>query len=362
MSERPHNFYPGPASMPTEVLREAQEEFLNIEGSGLCLMEMSHRDPIYERLHDEAVDALRELYAIPKNYVVMFGTGGARMQFALAPMNLRTEGSAAAYIVTGTWGKQALGEAQKLMEATCAYSSEDSRFDHVPQEPVNVADDASFLHYTSNNTLFGTQFAEVPKAPSAVPVVCDMSSDILSAPLDISKFGIIYGGAQKNAGPSGVSLVIMREDLLERSAADLPMMMSYKLAAQYNSMLNTPPTYGIYLVGKVAKHWLKRGGLEVRAAENRAKAEMLYGVIDQNPEFFRLHARKSSRSLMNICFRLPSEDLEERFLEGAEALDMRGLRGHRSVGGLRASLYNAVRKESCAALAEYMQEFVAKSG
>jgi len=360
--KRVFNFNPGPAALPLPVLEQAQAEMLDFRGTGMSVMEISHRSKEFEALIKEAETDLRDLLQIPANYKVLFLQGGATLQFAMVPMNLRPNGASADYLLTGSWGKKAFKEAQKLGTARLAVTTEASNFNHLPApSELDLDPKAAYLHFTSNETIQGVEFFEEPTPPASVPLVCDASSDFLSRPLDISRYGLIYAGAQKNAGPAGVVIVILREDLLERTPASLPSLLNYKELAAENSLLNTPPCWNVYIVGLVLK-WLKaQGGLSEIARRNRAKADLLYKVIDESGGFYRGHARPDSRSVMNVTFRLPSEALEEQFVAEAKKHDLIGLKGHRSVGGIRASIYNAVTLEAVESLAQFMKEFQRKN-
>lgn len=363
MTHRVHNFGAGPAALPRSVLAQAQDEMLDYAGTGMSVLELSHRSAAYESLHAAAVADLRALLGLPESYQVLFMGGGARTQFALVPMNLCPEAGRAEYLVTGHWAAGALAEAQKLCAAASVYSSESFGHDRVPSSAdYAVRADSAYLHYTSNNTIYGTQFHSVPVCPQDVPLVCDMSSDLLSRPLDIERFGVIYAAAQKNLGPAGVTLVIVHDSLLTRSRAELPEMFSYARVAAKSSLLNTPPVYAIYMLGKVARHLLDAGGLTAAAARNEEKARIIYARIDASGGFYRPHAQPGSRSLMNVTFRLPDAQLEQAFLDYAAANEMVGLRGHRSVGGIRVSLYNAVELASVQALDALMAEFMRRYG
>lgn len=360
--KRVHNFGAGPSTLPRRVLEQVREELLDHQGSGMSILETSHRSPRYDRVHEQAIADLRELLGGAAEHEVLFMTGGARTQFSVAPMNLLWEGEHADYVTTGRWSELALTAAVRLGEAREIWSGRDDGFARVPQAgELTVQPGAVYLHYTSNNTIYGTQFERTPEA-GGTPLVADMSSDLLSRPLDPSPFGVIYAGAQKNLGPAGVTVVLVRRDLLERSRPGLPETMSYAAMAAKRSLLNTPPVFAIYVVGLVARDLLERGGLAAAAARNRRKAELLYEAIDGSGGFYRGHARPDSRSAMNVTFRLPDEEAERRFLEEAEAAGLVGLKGHRSVGGIRASLYNAVEAESVGALVELMREFRRRRG
>ncbi len=357
MPYRVHNFNAGPAALPLPVLEQAQSALLNFAGSGMSILEMSHRSSIYEQVHNQTIRDLKTLLACSDNYDILFMGGGGQSQFALVPMNLLAADGHADYLDTGSWSVSAIREAQKLGTATTLWSSAETQYDRVPTpHDYEVDATAAYLHYTSNNTIVGTQYANVPESGD-VPLVCDMSSDILSQPIDIDRFGLIYAGAQKNAGPAGVTLLIIRRDLLERCPSKLPATFSYAQLAAKNSLLNTPPVFSIYMVGLVAKYLLDQGGLSAIAKQNDEKARLLYQTIDQSDDFYRGCAQIDSRSLMNVAFRLPTERLEVRFVEESLKADLIGLKGHRSVGGIRASIYNAVPLESVQALVDFMMDF-----
>jgi phosphoserine aminotransferase len=361
MTDRIINFNPGPAALPLEVLEEARDELLNYKGSGMSVAEISHRSAHFEDILNDAVDRLRRLLNIPSNYKVLFLQGGASSQFTLIPMNLLPDGKSADYINTGTWSTKAIKEIEALGKPyKVIASSEDRDFRYIPKD-FSVSPDAAYLHFTSNNTIKGTQWASFPNAGNA-PLVCDMSSDILSRAFDVAPFGLIYAGAQKNLGPAGVTLVIIREDMLERVPKNLPSMFKYTTHADKNSLYNTPPCLNIYLVQLVVK-WVdeKVGGLAEMERRNKEKADLLYNFMDQN-DFYQGTADTDSRSFMNVTFRLPSEDLEKAFVAEALQNKLGGLKGHRSVGGCRASMYNAMSKESIEALIHFMKAFADKNG
>ncbi len=361
--KRVYNFNPGPATLPLPVLKQAQEEMLDYKGTGMSVMEISHRSKEFEAIIQGAEADLRELLAIPANYKVLFLQGGASLQFAMVPMNLRPAGASADYILTGSWGKKAFDDAQKLGAVHASATTKASNFDHLPaQGELELDPKAAYLHFTSNETIQGVEYTAEPVPPAGVPLVCDASSDFISRPVDISKYGLIYAGAQKNAGPAGVVTVIIRDDLLEKVPANLPSLLDYKLLAADGSLYNTPPCYAIYIVGLVLK-WVKEiGGLKEIANRNQKKAGMIYKAIDDSGGFFRGHAKPESRSVMNVTFRLPSEALEEQFTSEAKKHDLIGLKGHRSVGGIRASIYNAFPVEGTEALVNFMKEFQQKNG
>lgn len=360
---RSHNFNAGPAVLPLEVLQTAQAELLDYKGTGMSVMEISHRSKEFEALLNQAEANIRNLLSIPANYKVLFLQGGATTQFAMIPMNLRAAGASADYIVNGSWGKAALKEAQKLGAAKVAHSTESTNFDRT-SNPADLKLDpqAAYLHFTLNETIHGNEWSAPPTPLEGVPLVCDMSSNFLSRPIDVSKYGLIYAGAQKNAGPAGVTVVILREDLLERTPANLPIMLDYKNHAANTSLYNTPPCFAIYMVGLVAEWLVKQGGLTAVEANNIKKADIVYKAIDQSGGFYRGHAQPASRSRMNIPFFTPSEDLDKQFAKEAEKKELIGLKGHRSVGGLRASTYNALPLESAEALATFMAEFQRNNG
>jgi phosphoserine aminotransferase len=361
MTHRIYNFSAGPAVMPVEVLEEAQRDLVALTGVGMSVMEISHRSKTFEAILAAAEADLRSLGSVPDHYKILFLQGGASLQFSMVPMNLLTAGATADYILTGDWSKKALKEAKKVGATNVAGSTEPGEFKRIPtQAELTFTPGAAYAHMTSNNTIFGTQWKYVPDTGD-IPLVSDASSDIFSAPIDVSRFGLIYAGAQKNLGPSGVTVVIVRDDLLARPAATLPSMLSYSVIAAGGSMYNTPPCFGIYLLGLVLK-WIKaHGGLAAMAGRNERKAKILYDELDRS-EFWRPHADAGSRSLMNVTFRLPSEDLETRFVKETTAAGFDGLKGHRSVGGLRASIYNAFPEEGVTALVQFMQEFEKRHG
>jgi phosphoserine aminotransferase len=358
---RIYNFSAGPAVLPVPVLEEAQRDLLALPGVGMSVMEISHRSKPFEAIIQAAEADMRTLAGIPENYKVLFLQGGASLQFSMVPMNLLTSGGVADYIVTGDWSKKAQKEAKKVGAIHTVASSEAGGFKRVPrQAELQFTPGAAYAHMTSNNTIFGTEFSYVPETTGA-PLVNDASSNIFSRPIDVSKFGLIYAGAQKNLGPSGVTVVIVREDLLARSSDALPSMLNYRTMAENGSMYNTPPAFGIYILGLVLK-WLKNnGGLAGVGAVNDRKAKTLYTELDRT-DYWRPHADKDSRSAMNVTFRLPSEELENKFIKEATAAGFDGLKGHRSVGGLRASIYNAFPEAGVDALVQFMREFEKKNG
>lgn len=357
MSERIYNFSAGPAILPEEVLMEAQADFYNYKNTGMSVMEMSHRGKVYESIIKTAEADVRKLLNIGENYSVLFLQGGATLQFSMVPQNLMPPVKKADYILTGTWAKKAAKEAKREGEVSIAATTEAENFIRIPkQNELKLSSDASYVHYTSNNTIFGTQFKYIPETGN-VPLVCDTSSDMLHNYFDVNKFGLIYAGAQKNMGPSGVVLVIIRKDLLERSSDNLHTYMNYKIHVENESMYNTPATFGVYIMGLVFKWLQNMGGLEVMYKKNLEKANILYNYIDESDGFFKGTAVKEDRSLMNVTFRLPSEELEKKIIAEATAKGFSGLKGHRSVGGLRASIYNAFPQKGVEALVEFMKDF-----
>ncbi len=361
--KRVHNFNAGPSALPVKVLETAQAEMLDYQGCGMSVMEMSHRSKEFEAIIQTAEADLRDLMAIPANYKIMFLQGGASLQFAMLPMNLRPAGASADYIVTGSWSNIAWKEAAKLGTTAVAFNGEADKYNRLPGEnELKLDPQAAYVHFCHNETIHGVEFKSGPVPPQGVELVCDMSSDFLSQPVDVAKYGLIYAGAQKNAGPAGVVVVIVREDLLARVPARMPIMLDYKLLAESGSLHNTPPCFSIYVVGLVMK-WLKElGGLPAIHKIDQEKASLVYKAIDQSGGFYRGHAQPTARSIMNIPFRLPSEELEETFVKESTKAGLIGLKGHRSVGGLRASLYNAVSVESSKVLVDFMAEFQRKNG
>lgn len=364
MAERVFNFSAGPAVLPVKALERAQAELLVLPGAGASVMEISHRGKEFTAVIEGAEANVRKLLAVPDNFRVLFLQGGASLQFTMVAMNLlRGSGKAADYILTGSWGSKAIKEAKKEGETRVVWDGKADNYVRVPDNAeLNLNADAAYCHFTSNETIQGVQFKDEPKTGN-VPLVCDASSDILSRPLDMNRYGILYAGAQKNIGPSGVALVIIRDDLLERVPEGLPAMLDYKNMAEQKSLYNTPPTFSVYMI-KLVTDWLLEdiGGLDKMAEINKAKAQMLYDVIDNNADYYRGHAQPASRSVMNVTFRLPSEELEQKFLKEATASGLAALKGHRSVGGCRASIYNAMPVEGVEALRDFMLEFKKNNG
>ena len=359
--KRIYNFSAGPAVLPLPVLEEAQRDLVALPGVGMSVMEISHRSKAFDAIIQGAEADLRQLAGIPANYKVAFLQGGASLQFSMVPMNLLTAGATADYILTGDWAKKALKEAKRVGATRVAASTEDGNFKRIPkQAELKLTADAAYVHMTSNNTIHGTEWHALPDVGS-VPLVCDASSDIFSRPIDVSKFGLIYAGAQKNLGPSGVTVVIVREDLLARSSDALPTMLNLKTQVENGSLYNTPPVFGIYILRLVLKWLLSLGGLPAIATINERKAKALYDELDRT-EFWKPHADADSRSLMNVTFKLPTEDLDAAFVKAATAAGFDGLKGHRSVGGLRASIYNAFPEQGVTDLVAFMKEFEKKQG
>ncbi len=357
MSERIFNFSAGPAVLPEEVLKQAQKDLWDLADTGVGVIEHSHRGKAFMKVIEEAEADCRALADIPDKYRVLFLQGGASLQFAMVPMNLLNKHATADYLMTGTWSKKAVEEAKLFGNVHVAGTSKPTNFDRIPKaEDIQYSARPAYVHFTSNNTIFGTQWAKEPDVPMGVSMVCDASSDIFSRPIDVSKYGLIYAGAQKNLGPSGVVLVIIRNDMLKSVRDDIPTMLKYTTHAENGSMFNTPNTFGIYVMGQSFKWIQKLGGLKAMAERNAAKAKLIYDCID-NSDFFNGTAQPDSRSLMNICFRAPSEELEAKFITEAKAAGFDGLKGHRSVGGMRASTYNALPPKACAALVEFMKKF-----
>ncbi len=356
---RVHNFNAGPAALPLSVLELAQRELIEFEGSGMSIMEHSHRGKVFEAVHNEAIALVRELMGVPDTYDVLFMQGGASQQFAQIPMNLRGPGQSADYVMTGVWSKKAIKEAKHTGKARSVGSTElpDGRFVRVPtQAELELDPEAAYVHLTSNNTIFGTQFHEFPDV-GKVELLVDMSSDIMWRPVDVSKFGLIYAGAQKNLGPSGLTLVIIKKELVEKGNRDIPFIFQYRTTAAENSLYNTPPTFAIYMLRNVLRWTKDMGGLVAMEKQNRRKADALYAVLDERSDFYRAPVEKSSRSVMNVVWNLATPELEAECIAAAQKAGLVGLKGHRLSGGLRASIYNAVPPESVDALCEFLRSF-----
>jgi len=358
---RVFNFSAGPAVLPVEALEQAQRDLLSLPGVGMSILEVSHRSKPFEEILAGCEADLRRLGGIPDNYRVLFLQGGASLQFSMVPMNLLPAQSSADYIVTGAWSQKAVKEAKRVGGVKIAATTEGENFTRVPKQgELKLDPGAAYVHYTTNNTIFGTEFHYVPETGD-VPLVADASSDIFSRPIDVSRYGLIYAGAQKNLAPAGVTLAIIRDDLLKRTPATLPTMLQYGIHADNQSMYNTPPVFAIYVMRLVLAWLLKQGGLAEIDRRNARKAGKLYAAIDRT-EFYRGHAAADSRSRMNVTFRLPSEDLEKKFAKEATAAGLDGLKGHRSVGGMRASIYNAFPEDGVDTLVQFMTEFERRNG
>ncbi len=353
---RVYNFSAGPSMLPAEVLEKVQKDLLNYEGSGQSVMEMSHRSKEYQKIIDDAEADLRELMHIPDNYKVLFVQGGGTLQFAMVPLNLLRNSKKADYVLTGTWAKKAYKEACKYGDIRVIASSEDDKFTWVPKiTKEDVREDADYAYITTNNTIYGTKYNYIPETGN-VPLVADMSSNILSEEIDVSRFGMIWAGAQKNVGPAGVTIVIVREDLIGFAGAEVPTYLDYKIHADNGSMYNTPPCFSIYVAGEVFKYLKSIGGIAEMERRNREKAQMLYDFIDSS-RLFRCPVAKEDRSLMNVVFVTGDAELDKKFIALAKENGMINLSGHRSIGGMRASIYNAMPKEGVAALADFMRKF-----
>lgn len=362
MTERIYNFSAGPAVLPLPVLEKAQNEMLALPGVGMSVMEISHRSKAFDEIINRAESGLRRLMNLPDDYRVLFLQGGASLQFSMVPMNFLPEGASADYIVTGSWGKKAVKEAKREGMVNVAGTTQEEGFKRtLRQDELKLDARAAYCHFTTNETIEGVEWHTEPELPNGVPLIADMSSDICARPIAIEKYAFIYAGAQKNLGPSGVTVVIVRDELLSRIPDGLHTMLDYRTHVENKSLYNTPNTWGIYIIDLVCQWLEENGGLSAMEAENRAKAKLLYDAIDAT-EFYRGHAERDSRSIMTITFRLPSEDLEKQFAKEATAAKLDGLKGHRSVGGLRASIYNAFPREGVEALVSFMQDFEKKNG
>jgi phosphoserine aminotransferase len=371
-ANRLYNFNAGPSVLPDEVIKQIQEDVWNYQGSGIGILEHSHRGKVYEQTLAEAEAAVRKIANVPANYKILFMTGGATSQSYIVPLNLLPRAGTADYLVTGYWAEKSFEDAKQTERGTVhlAATSKDQSHSYIPgDEQLSYSASPAYVHMTSNNTIYGTQYRRSatdaglrePKTPAGVPLVCDASSDIYSRPIDVSKYGLIYAGAQKNLGTTGTTVVIVREDLIERGNKDIPRMLQYRTFAKEVSMPNTPPHFAIYTVGLVARWILSQGGLTAMAKHNEEKAKLIYDAIDSS-KVYKGHARADARSLMNIVFRLPSEALEEQFLSEAKSHGLDGMKGHRAVGGVRVSAYNAMSRAGCEALAQFMKDFAKKHG
>jgi phosphoserine aminotransferase len=358
---RVHNFSAGPAVLPMSVLEEIQRNLVALPGVGMSILEISHRSAPFEKILAEAAADLRTLAGVPPNYTILFLQGGASLQFSMVPMNLLTPGATADYIDGGSWAEKAIKEAQKVGTVNVAATTREEGYSRIPrQDELTLTPDAAYVHMTSNNTIEGTEYQQLPNV-GTVPLVSDTSSDMFSRPIEIGRHALIYAGAQKNMGPAGVTVVIIRDDLLARSSKSLPSMLSYAVHAKNGSLYNTPPAFAVYTMGLVLKWLLAQGGLAAIERVNLRKAEKLYAEIDRSG-FYRGTAHKECRSLMNVTFRLSSEDLEKVFVKESTAAGLDGLKGHRSVGGMRASIYNAFPEEGVDALVAFMREFERRHG
>jgi phosphoserine aminotransferase len=362
MTNKIYNFSAGPAVLPSPVLEKAREELLSLGGIGMSVMEISHRSKHFEPILAAAKQGIRDLLIVPANYRILFLQGGASLQFSMIPMNFLAAGETADYVITGAWGKKALKEAKRCGNVNVIFSSADGGFKSVPtQDELKFSPDAKYVHYTSNETIEGVEF-KYDVDGGGVSVVCDASSNILSKPIDIEKHALIYAGAQKNIGPSGVTLVIIRDDLVAQVPENQHSMLDYRQLAENDSMLNTPNTWGIYIISLVCEWLREQGGVAAMEKLNEEKAAILYDAIDSSDGYYTGHADRNARSLMNVTFRLPNEDLEKKFCSEATAIGLDGLKGHRSVGGVRASIYNAFPREGVEALVNFMQDFMQKVG
>ena len=361
MTNRVYNFCAGPCTLPLEVLEEAQQEFVDYHGAGMSLIEMTHRGPEYEAVHNEAVELAREIYGAPDDFEVLFLQGGATLQFAMIPMNMLKAGEKAAYIGSGAWASGAFKDAQKYGDVYLAWDGKEEGYTRMPaSDEIELQPDTRYLHITSNETIGGIRMTEWPEVD--VPMIADMSSDYMSRPIPWQKFDLVYGGAQKNLGPAGAALVFVRKSVLADCNTDIGEYLRYSVHAEKNSLFNTPPVFTIYMIGKVLK-WMKaKGGLSVIEQEAADKAGRLYDVIDNSDGWYICPVATENRSHMNVVFRLPSEDLEKKFIKEADAAGMKNLKGHRSVGGCRASIYNAMPYEGVDALAQFMEQFRKDNG
>jgi phosphoserine aminotransferase len=362
MINRIYNFSSGPAVLPLEVLEEARENLLSLHGTGMSVMEISHRSKTFTNINESAQSGIRELLNIPDNYRILFLQGGATLQFSMIPMNFLAPNESADYIVTGVWGEKAVKEAKRCGNVNIIHSTAGNNFATIPQQSdFSFTTDAKYIHYTSNETIHGVEF-NYDLDGYGIPVICDASSNILSKPIEVEKYAMIYAGAQKNIGPAGVTLVIIRDDLIEKVPKNQHAMLDYRYFAENNSLANTPNTWGIYLIDLVCNRLKNKGGVAAMQVQNEAKAKVLYDALDASDGFYQPCAEREARSLMNVTFRLPNEELEAKFATEATANGLDGLKGHRSVGGIRASIYNAFPREGVEKLVEFMNEFSNKNG
>ena len=356
MTKRAYNFYAGPATLPLPALKKAKEELLDFKGTGMSLMEISHRSKQYAEVHAQASSLVRELMGVPDDYKVLWLQGGASTQFYMVPLNLQNDGKPMEYVNTGAWSKKAIKEGKFYGDVNIVASSEDENFSYIPKN-INFSDGAAFAHVTGNNTIYGTEFHEWPKVPSGVPLACDMSSHIMDKVTDVKKFGVIYAGAQKNMGPAGVTLVMVRGDLLDRVPENTPTMQKWKTHAEKDSLFNTGPCWAIYICKLCLEHLKGIGGVPAIEKINRKKTKMLYDTIDNSNGFYKGHAKPDSRSLMNVTFNLATPELEAKCVAEGLEKGLVGLKGHRSIGGMRASIYNAMPVEGVQALVDFLKEF-----
>lgn len=360
-SRRIFNFSAGPAVLPEEVLKQAQQDIWDAAGSGIGILEHSHRGPVVDRVWDETKADCRKVADIPDDFEILFLQGGATLQFAMLPMSYLSQDTVADYPDTGVWTTKAIKEAKRFGKVNVAFDGSKHKYDHTPaDDELNLSSSAAYLHYCSNNTIYGTRYNQPPSTNA--PVCCDASSEMFSRPIDWSKHAMIYAGAQKNLGPAGVTLVIIHKEFLAKAKSDLPLLLNYQKLAEKDSRLNTPPVFGVYVMGQVFKWLLKQGGLDGMEKRNNEKAKLIYDAVDNSGGFYRNVARPDCRSVMNVTFRTPSDDLDKKFLDEAKQRDMDGLKGHRDAGGLRASIYNAFPTKGCEALADFMKEFAQRNG
>jgi phosphoserine aminotransferase len=356
MTKRVYNFYAGPATLPLPVLKKVQEELLDFRGTGMSILEISHRSKEYDEVHKKASELLKELMGIPSNYKVLWLQGGASSQFFMVPLNLQIPGKPMEYVYTGAWSKKAIKEAKLYGDVKVVASSEDQKFSYIPKN-VQFGNNAAFGHITGNETIGGIEWHEWPKVPSEAPLVCDMSSNFMDKVVDVKKFGVIYAGAQKNLGPAGVTVVIVRDDLLNRVPENAPTMLKWKTHAEKDSLYNTCPSFAIYICELVLEYLKSLGGIPAMEKQNQKKAKLVYDIIDKSNGFYKGVAKPDSRSLMNITFNLATPELEAKCVEEAKKKGLIGLKGHRDVGGMRASLYNAMSLEGTDALCKFLKEF-----
>lgn len=367
-SERIFNFSAGPGALPEEVLRQVQQDVWNIGGSGIGILEHSHRGKVVDKVFAECEADIRKLANIPANYKILFLTGGASAQNHMIPMNFMGAGKTGDYLITGFWAQKTAEQAKKLSgkpgfgTANVACDTKDQNHSYIPADSqIKYSSSPAFVHYCSNNTLEGTEWFRIPAVPSGVPLICDTSSHMYSRPIDITKYAMVYAGAQKNLGPAGATLCIIRDDLVEAGSKDIADLLQYRTFVPELSRPNTPPVFAVYVMGLVAKWIVKNGGLAATQKHNESKAKLIYDVLD-NTKFYKPHAKSDARSLMNITFRLPSDELTDKFVKEAQAQGLDGLKGHRNIGGIRASTYNAMPRAGCEALSQFMREFERKNG